>query len=261
MSPNVLNILPGALGSPGGNLILGEVAGPAPTNFLSKMICIAPDWSRDIIFQTIPGGSWPALYGSVLPAVSDDVLLVRDVGGNWRAAWWGTAAGKTTWGGVTLPTSPPSGPNKAIVSNGAGGSSWGIPTLAPLVWHPLPYNTVDSWQDYEPAHTTFKGAQYALDALGFVTVRGLVKKTGPAYGYNTSSAVIGTLPVGFRPDGQEIFTTLQDDGVGNFLINRTDVLLNGNIQIISSAITATGTGNNGIPQFLTLAGIRFAQGN
>jgi hypothetical protein len=124
---------------------------------------------------------------------------------------------------------------------------------SPLVWLPLPYNTANGWGDYTPAPGVFELGQYAVDALGFVHIRGLCQKTGAAYAYNSVASTIATLPVGARPAKQVVGTAYGVDSASNALINRTDIQPNGAIIIISSAVTATGTANNGVQGFLALS--------
>lgn len=124
---------------------------------------------------------------------------------------------------------------------------------SPLVWNALPYNTAHSWGDY--SGVGFEPGQYAVDALGFVHIRGLCQKPGTptVYAYGVASAIIATLPV--VPAKQIVSFTYQTDSAGNASINRTDIRTDGAIIILSTAVTATGTSNSGIVSFLSLSSL------
>lgn len=105
-----------------------------------------------------------------------------------------------------------------------------------------------NWSDYG---APFAVGGYALDAVGWVTLRGLVKK---AVAYAAGDTIV-TLPVGSRPAAQEIFTVFGQDNVMGVSVVRVDVAPTG---IVS--FQGTYAPNYSTPSTLawvTLAGIRF----
>ena len=82
----------------------------------------------------------------------------------------------------------------------------------------------NSWVDYD---TTYGGAQYMKDSLGFVHIRGLVKNGSAA------NAAIFTLPVGYRPNKQCLFAS-----VANAALCRIDVSAVGVVNAASGGSTA-----------------------
>lgn len=94
-----------------------------------------------------------------------------------------------------------------------------------------------------------QAGEYALDSLGFVHLRGLVKKTTAT----SSGEVIATLPAGFRPAALEYFTGYASYSGGNlgFVLS---VNSDGTIRwYTTSSVAWTGAA-------LSLSGITFAQG-
>jgi hypothetical protein len=63
-----------------------------------------------------------------------------------------------------------------------------------------------TWTDYDT--TVFSAAGYCKDPLGFVHLRGLVKRTGTGIG---SGNPIFKLPAGYRPFRTKIFATYAND--------------------------------------------------
>lgn len=119
------------------------------------------------------------------------------------------------------------------------------------VWYPLAFNATN-WANFGSVDQL---ASYMLDANGFVHVRGLIKSVA-GYAFGLGSAVIGTLPPGFRPALSEQFTAYQQDTNPAITIVRINVTANGNLTILDSL---TGIANNGIVTFLTLQHIMFQQ--
>ncbi len=105
---------------------------------------------------------------------------------------------------------------------------------APLVWQPLQFGS--TWTNFESG---FQTAEYAKDALGFVHLRGLVKRVGTA-----KEPMIGLLPDGFRPAKSELFAVVAG---GGDVINRVDCSPDG--QITASGMVAG--------EYLQLSGLTF----
>lgn len=92
----------------------------------------------------------------------------------------------------------------------------------------------------------YQACEYMLDPFGWVHLRGLFKFT-PTGSYSTW--IPGTLPVGYRPAGSEIFSTTHSSGV-NFT-ERVDVETTG---IVRGSTTASGNWDGA---YGSLAGIHF----
>ena len=86
----------------------------------------------------------------------------------------------------------------------ASAPAWQTPTL------------LNSWVNFGSSLQT---ASYMKDTMGFVHLRGVVKS-----GTLNGSAAIFTLPAGFRPGADELFTVQNANGAA-----RTDVTSTGNV--------------------------------
>ena len=104
-----------------------------------------------------------------------------------------------------------------------------------------------NWSDYG----TFARGGYAVDALGFCTVRGLVKKS-TAY---SNGETIATLPV-IPSDGPEIFNAKAADSVMGAFVTRVDVGGDGKVTLVSGDATPNYS-TPGSMAYLSLSGIRF----
>lgn len=88
-------------------------------------------------------------------------------------------------------------------------------------WIPFPFNA--NWGNGSPVYGPWQDCQYTIDVNGWIIVRGFgLTSIARAAGNH----VIGTLPVGFRPAFNEMFTSWT--AVGPM---RMDFVDNGNIQI------------------------------
>jgi hypothetical protein len=116
-------------------------------------------------------------------------------------------------------------------------------------WTPLPYGP-GGWKDYGSGWCP---GTYTKDSAGWVTVRGLVN--GANYTPNSTNAAIATLPVGCRPQYNEMFQCFGGDGASNSFIARIDVYPDGRLWIVGSLGTNYGSSN-----YQTLDGIRFYVG-
>lgn len=249
--PNPLNLVQSVVGSQGAEIIYGQITKPVPQTFADPLNVIMPDWSSNF---PLTFGHWPALYGSVLPAVGSDVLLAVDNRGSSRVVWWASSTSA-----AFVPTAPavPKGP-----AGGALAGNYPNPTLASIVWNALPYNATN-WTDFGGLYQV---GQYGIDSLGFVHVRGLIKSVA-GYSFATpSTMIIATLPAGFRPGAYEMFWGLQLDSITDRSMERIDVSPGGVMTINGGNATAldvlsTGNGNNGVAQYLSLGHITFYQGN
>lgn len=101
----------------------------------------------------------------------------------------------------------------------AGAGSLTIPIAnlpAQPAWNNLSF--ASGWTNYG---ATFIPCQYTKDIAGWVHVRGLAKRV------SGSSSIIGTLPVGYRPSGNQGFSNMTDTGISNLQIAANgDVVLN-----------------------------------
>lgn len=70
---------------------------------------------------------------------------------------------------------------------------------APLTWVAPTYQ--NSWVNFGGG---YENGAYAIDALGFVILRGVVKN-------GTVPAAMFTLPAGFRPAGDKVFPSIASD--------------------------------------------------
>lgn len=97
------------------------------------------------------------------------------------------------------------------------GSAWVDISQDTTAWTAFPFG-VASWVDFNAAGGTYQIAQYRKHN-GIVEVRGLIKN-----GTATGGTVIGTLPVGFRPLKQRVFST-----PSNFAAGSVEVKANGEV--------------------------------
>lgn len=77
----------------------------------------------------------------------------------------------------------------------------------------LPFNA--GWSHYG---TGFQPGAYYKDPFGIVHLGGLVQHT------TDRNSAIATLPVGYRPAFQELFTTMQQSGLGRLDVTAAGVL-------------------------------------
>lgn len=94
------------------------------------------------------------------------------------------------------------------------------------VWTGFSYGA--NWSNFGSGYQT---GQYWKDDSGIVHLHGLITRSGGFIGGETML----TLPVGFRPTGQEIFAC---DGEG--CIIRVDILTNGVVQLIGPSVGTAG---------------------
>lgn len=116
----------------------------------------------------------------------------------------------------------------------------GMLDAARPVWVDATYKT--NWADGNAP--TWVGAQYCRDGMGFVHVRGLVRRINSLM---SGASIILTLPEGYRPAKREVFPQLSIDGA-----SQVDVLANGDLAII--------TPNLDVDDWLTLGAITFYAG-
>ena len=194
---------------------------------------------------------------------------------------------------VNLPTYPPNGTQVHILAQGglavavsagaayiagpAGNSSHSqtVPaagvmqlicsgtTWYQIAWLPsvAPFFTTFSnagiyaanWSDYNAAGGTWQVGGYALDALGWVILRGFAKK---ATAWVAGETIL-TLPVGVRIGANEMFVCTANDSVMGPFVARVDVLPNGVVQFDNATAPIYSTPGN--MSYLSLAGIRFQQ--
>lgn len=89
--------------------------------------------------------------------------------------------------------------------------------FAEPVWTNITFQ--NSWVNYS---TDWVTAQYMKDDMGFVHLKGMIKNG------NSTSAVITTLPVGFRPSIRQLFSVISFGSS-----SRIDVIPDGNVQAIN----------------------------
>jgi hypothetical protein len=150
-------------------------------------------------------------------------------------------------------------PSGGVAIFESDGGNWFVINGSGLVMDQKDLPLAAAWENYGGG---WPHAQYSKDSNGLVKVDGLVKiKAGSTYVFGTSeNCTIGTLPVGYRPATEAMFVTWQEDSSGSKSSMRTDVYANGEIKLITSAHSATGEGNNGKPNYLSLWGISFYAG-
>jgi hypothetical protein len=129
-------------------------------------------------------------------------------------------------------------------------------THPPLTWTNLaPYFNATNWTDYNPSGP-WGPCQFTKNSHGYVRMRGLAKSVA-AYTNGAATAVIATLPVGYRPTINQMFSALQADSTSQYFLNRLDAYPSGQLQIIGGGI---GVGNNGVATYVTLDSIAFYAG-
>jgi hypothetical protein len=120
-------------------------------------------------------------------------------------------------------------------------------------WTDLALNTTN-WAHYDATQTTWGKARYRKGADGKVHLTGLVKSVA-SYAFATpASVVIGTLPVGYRPATNKMFTVYQEDSAGAHTMIRCDVQKDGTVTLVNGL---SGPGNSGSASYLTLDSISF----
>jgi|SRR6185437_6480780 len=244
---NVLNLLPNAVGQAQPNVMQAMVSlrQQAPLSFAEPMYLTIPLWNPDLNFTV---WDWPACHGSNLPQQGDEALIVKDDQETFRCVWWGK-----TLGGTDPELGPAGGdltgeyPNPTVHT--VLGGLTPVTTVRPT-WHALPYAT--SWSDYNAP--TWTAGQYCIDQSGWVRVRGLVAKSA-AYSLNDP---IATLPAGFRPAGNELFTMQGYDGSMGPMTVRVDALATGVLNVSGSVPQYVPAGGM---SYLSLSGITFQQAN
>jgi len=108
--------------------------------------------------------------------------------------------------------------------NSVGPSSYGTASITLPLWETLLLQ--NSWINYSTGYTS---AQYTKTKAGLVIVKGLIHRTDT--GAVPDGQLVGSLPVGFRPEGGSLlFGTLKS---GN-LSGRIDVSANGNITVVDA---------------------------
>ncbi len=99
-------------------------------------------------------------------------------------------------------------------------------------WTDLPYGT--GWTTFSGA---FPAAQYLKDSLGFVHLRGLVKRT------SGSAMLIGTLPEGYRPSIADVYVVHASTNGSVFQEGRVDIASNGQVTLVlpvTGSLTSSG---------------------
>jgi hypothetical protein len=108
---------------------------------------------------------------------------------------------------------------------GPAGAAGGGSATAIEDWHPLAFAA--GWTNYGAGYFA---AAYRKDAVGRVTLRGLVRKDGTP----VSGEAIATLPAGYRPQSRALFAV--GAGGPSDIYGRVDVLPNGEVQFIAGAV-------------------------
>ncbi|CAL2080506.1 hypothetical protein [Tenacibaculum sp. 190524A05c] len=138
--------------------------------------------------------------------------------------------------GYTLPAQDGTA-NQVMTTDGAGNITWinyGLEAVSSPTFG-------SGWQNYSVIHGNgFEDARYYVDN-GRVYLGGLIRKTSVI----TSGEVMITLPVGYRPQKQRIFTVSTEAG-----IVRIDVAANGNVVF-------NGPSHNGGQNWVSLDGVSF----
>ncbi|CAL2064845.1 hypothetical protein [Tenacibaculum sp. 190524A05c] len=127
--------------------------------------------------------------------------------------------------------------NQVMTTDGSGNVTWsnyGLEAVSSPTFG-------SGWQNYSVVHGNgFEDARYYVDN-GRVYLGGLIRKTSVI----TSGEVMITLPIGYRPQKQRIFTVSTEAG-----IVRIDVAANGNVVF-------NGPSHNGGQNWVSLDGISF----
>ncbi|CAL2079026.1 hypothetical protein [Tenacibaculum sp. 190524A02b] len=138
--------------------------------------------------------------------------------------------------GYTLPAQDGSA-NQVMTTDGSGNVTWmnyGLEAVSSPTFGA-------GWQNYSVSHGNgFEDARYYIDN-GRVYLGGLVRKTS---GINAGEVIL-TLPIGYRPQKQRIFTVSTEAG-----IVRVDVAANGNVIFNAPA-------HSGGQNWVSLEGISF----
>lgn len=128
-----------------------------------------------------------------------------------------------------------------VVSGGGSSGNFSANTF----WFPsttspaLTWNTMTLQNGWVAHSTAYETAQYSkTSSENMVSLNGLIRS-----GTATDGTLIATLPAGFRPEGRLVFPQ-----TNNGVVNRLEVLANGEIRIVG-----TGMGNT----YQSLSGITF----
>jgi hypothetical protein len=87
--PNILALVPNAVGQPRATRIYGQVSThkPAPSNFSDPVYVVIPQWHDTYFYQF---NDWPADHGNTLPAQGADCLIeIDDQRNMWLVRWKG----------------------------------------------------------------------------------------------------------------------------------------------------------------------------
>ncbi len=138
---------------------------------------------------------------------------------------------------IELPVGGSNG--QVLQTDGSGNYTWtNKDTALPAVTGPA---FTANWENYSVAHGTgFEDGRYYIDH-GRVYLGGLIRKTSAI----ATGDVMLTLPVGYRPLKQRLFTVTTEAG-----IVRVDVAANGNV-------IYNGIAHNGVQNWVSLDGISF----
>ncbi|MFA5172748.1 MAG: type II secretion system protein [Sulfuriferula sp.] len=168
--------------------------------------------------------SWPSVAGAQTYTIEYNIN-----GGSWQSGFSNQSTTTYTVDG---------GHNNTVnvrvtATNTAGTSGYGNASLTIPLWAtPVLQNT---WTDYLGAFTT---SAFTKTSEGVVVFKGLIKRTGSA----VAGEVLFQLPVGYRPNLRQVYTTMTNSNVAS----RVDVDPNGNVLIQS-----------GSAGWLSLDGIKF----
>ena len=166
--------------------------------------------------QTVAGASatvtWPAVTGA------NGYTLEYNINGG---AWQTRFSNQNTRIATIAANANEDVINTRVTAIGSlGTSGYGTASITIPLWQSLQLQ--NTWANFD---TEYNSAQYTKTKAGVVVVKGLVKRTG---GGAIGGELIGTLPVGYRPEGGSLlFGTSSAGNTG-----RVDVSTSGSITIV-----------------------------
>lgn len=207
------------------------VAGITPSGYNTAFVAVSTASSTVVkyLLTADPGGAWAS--GGIVK--SDGVsaangMIALDTADNAVKIYNGTAWG-TIGGSAALADPGANGIVKRtalnVTSTATAGTDFVAPVNAPSAWIAVATASFqNSWVNFGAPYST---AQYKLDALGCVSIRGTIKS-----GTTTDGTILFNLPSGYRPPADVAYAVSAGGGSAGFA--QVVVTSGGDVKIYST---------------------------